>query len=136
MTRGSIRGFAAGLLIATLIIGGFYIDKNNKEKSLSLAELKAASNKLGYELVEKTKPAVSKPSKTTTSQPITYKLAIKKGMSSEDIGAILKKNNIIKDTSLFASYLRKNHLTTKIQIGEFTVTSDMTTAEIANTITK
>ncbi|WP_042345945.1 endolytic transglycosylase MltG [Bacillus massiliigorillae] len=137
MTRNGIRGFAAGLLIATIIFGSYYyLNKTDEEKKLSLSELNEASEKLGYTLVKKDKKSDEDPAPVITAQPTTYKLVIVEGMSSEDIGAILKKNHIIQDTSLFASYLRKHELTTKIQIGEYPITSDMTTAQIASVITQ
>lgn len=134
MTRSGIRGFAAGLLVAALICGGYYYlnePKPVKDEALSLAELQKASEKLGYNLVEK--PSVKE---TLLAKPVTYKLVIKKGMSSEDIGELLKKNKIIKDTSHFARYLQQHQLTTKLQIGEYLLKDTMSTDQIADMITE
>lgn len=64
-----------------------------------------------------------------------YKLHIKEGMTSQEIGSLLKDANIIKDTNKLSNYLEDHDLAKKVQLGTFKLSSDMSIAEIAKEIT-
>lgn len=140
MTRNSVRGFAAGLLVACIVFGGYYYLNDQPEqaekKPLTIEEIKTASEQLGYTVIKKNEKKQNESKQEAEAKPVTYKLVIKEGMSSEDIGRLLQAQGIIKDAAPLADYLNKHQLTTKIQIGEFTLTSDMTIEKIVALITK
>ncbi|HLR64920.1 MAG TPA: hypothetical protein VK075_05800 [Pseudogracilibacillus sp.] len=57
------------------------------------------------------------------------------GIVSQEIADILYDNKIIDDRDKFAKYLEDNGYSSKIQIGTFEVTSDMSHKELAEVIT-
>ena len=57
------------------------------------------------------------------------------GVVSQDIADILVENNIIDDRQAFLDFLENNDYSSYIQIGKFTVTSDMSFEDIAKVIT-
>lgn len=157
MTRGTLRGLAAGILFSTAIFGAlFFIEDEKQSTSLGLKEIQAESEKLGYKLVKKTEDSrkeVSSPKKDTvtkeTPKPLedtqkkstnnvqtTYKLRINSGMTSEQIGSLLQQNGIITDASAFIKQLETSNLSTEIQVGEYVVSKEMSLKQIINTITK
>ena len=145
MSRDSIRGFAAGLLFSTIIIGSYYYLEENKQQELTIKELEKASAELGYELIKQSKETnvedatevtASNKEEASTSEAVKYTLTITSGMGSDDIAQILSENNIIENSEIFEAYLKDNHLTKKIQIGEFELITGMSIEEIATIITK
>nr|WP_275580403.1 endolytic transglycosylase MltG [Metabacillus iocasae] len=63
------------------------------------------------------------------------KIEITSGMTSMDISSKLVEAKIIKNSADFEQYLAKNQLTTKIQIGSYLLSSDMSHKEIAEILT-
>lgn len=57
------------------------------------------------------------------------------GVVSQDIADILVDNNIIDDRQAFLDYLEDNDYSSYIQVGKFTVSSDMSFEDIAKVIT-
>lgn len=145
MNRGSLRGFASGILIATVLVGGLYYIEESDDKPLTLEELTTESEKLGYVLVKKEEASTPKtpmadasvekeeipPEKSSTS----YQLHVSSGMNSEDIADLLHSNGVIDDARSFQNYLNDQELTTNIQIGSYVLTKAMTYEQIAGTIT-
>ena len=145
MSRDSIRGFAAGLLFSTIIIGSYYYLEENKQQELTIKELEKASAELGYELIKQSKETnvedatevtASNKEEASTSEAVKYTLTITSGMGSDDIAQILSENIMIENSEIFEAYLKDNHLTKKIQIGEFELITGMSIEEIATIITK
>lgn len=143
MSRDSIRGFAAGLLFSTIIIGSYYYFKEDKQQELTIEQLGEASAALGYERNNKNQHIkeaaivnIYDTEGESTSEPATYKIIIAYGMGSDDIARILIENNMIESSDDFEAFFKDNQLTKKIQIGEFQLTKDMTIEEIANIVTK
>lgn len=66
---------------------------------------------------------------------ITYTFETEDGVVSEDIADLLVKNKIIDDKWAFLSYLEDNDYMKYIQLGEFTVSNDMSFKDIAEIIT-
>src|SRR5690625_3527888 len=63
------------------------------------------------------------------------KFTIKDGDVPSDIADVLVENKIIKDRQKFIDYIEDNDYSSKIQLGKFEVTSEMSIKEIAKTIT-
>jgi len=141
MNRGSLRGFASGLLIATVLVGGLYYIEESDDKPLTLEELTTESERLGYTLTKKEEDTPSQVSITPSSVEkgeelsTSYQLDITYGMNSEDIADLLQRNEIIDDANRFQNYLKDNKLTTSIQIGSYDLIETMTYEQIAQTIT-
>ena len=141
MNRGSLRGFASGLLIATVLVGGLYYIEESDDKPLTLEELTTESERLGYTLTKKEEDTPSQVSITPSSVEkgeelsTSYQLDITYGMNSEDIADLLQYNEIIDDANRFQNYLKDNKLTTSIQIGSYDLIETMTYEQIAQTIT-
>jgi len=141
MNRGSLRGFASGLLIATVLVGGLYYIEESDDKPLTLEELTTESERLGYTLTKKEEDTPSQVSITPSSVEkgeelsTSYQLDITYGMNSEDIADLLQRNEIINDANRFQKYLKDNKLTTSIQIGSYNLIEAMTYEQIAQTIT-
>ncbi|MFS0780918.1 hypothetical protein [Bacillus sp. 1P06AnD] len=148
MARSTIRGIAIGFLLAGILTLLFH-QPNSQEKKFTLAELKKASHEYGFELVKETVPKVSKdpeklplkknenPNSAAESKgSAPFTLQITKGMTSESIGTTLKQAGILQDSAAFIHYLESNGLSSRIQIGSFILTKEMTQIQIANTITK
>ena len=141
MNRGSLRGFASGLLIATVLVGGLYYIEESDDKPLTLEELTTESERLGYTLTKKEEDTPSQVSITPSSVEkgeelsTSYQLDITYGMNSEDIADLLQHNEIIDDANRFQNYLKDNKLTTSIQIGSYDLIETMTYEQIAQTIT-
>lgn len=68
-------------------------------------------------------------------KPKEIKLKVEPGFVSQDIAKILKDEDIIDDTAKFVKYMEDNGYSPYIQIGTFTVNSDMSLKELAETLT-
>ncbi|WP_239421752.1 endolytic transglycosylase MltG [Bacillus sp. CGMCC 1.16541] len=154
MDRSTIRAFSVGLLLATSVLGiVYYTGDRNQEynRTFSLQQAKQLLQNEGYVTVqtaeynqllqlkraeqeESTLP-IKKESKDKAT--IVHKeIVIKPGMTSIDIASQLLESEIIKNSTEFNAYLTKRDLTTKIQLGTYTLSSDMTHEEIAAILTK
>ena len=149
MSRDSIRGFAAGLLFSTIIIGSYYYLEENKQQELTIKQLEEASAKLGYKLSNKNEHSkeenvveekqditIEDEVEASTSDPVKFSLTIKNGMGSDDIAQILYENKMIESTEGFEAFFKDRNLTKKIQVGDFQLTKGMPIQDIANIITK
>ena len=148
MSRDSMRGFAAGLLFSTIIIGSYYYIEEDKQQDLTIEQLEEASTELGYELINKkeqskeslteeaTDITIDDKVEISTSEPVpvTHSLTITNGMGSDDIALILFENSMIESSEDFEAFFKDNNLTKKIQIGEFELTKGMSFEEIAGII--
>jgi hypothetical protein len=104
----------------------------NKETSM---EDPGKQTKVDSSQNDPTKKTNNQNQNQTTSSP-SYTLTIKSGMTSETIADLLVKNGIIKDDKAFKQYLDRNNLNTRIQIGSFVLTKEMSIEQIAKTIAK
>lgn len=66
---------------------------------------------------------------------VTYTLTVESGMAPSVISNKLAENNIIDDADKFTQYMENHDYTTKVQLGEFKFTSDMSHYEIAEELT-
>lgn len=145
--RYYLRGLGIGIIVTTIVLT---ISNNIREK-----ELKESFE--GTSVVEATKEtlfSVTEPEKDTSkevesttenftepdTEPVTdaikeYTLKIEKGMYSEKVAGILYENGIVKDKEDFNKYMSDNKYSSKLGIGEYVLTSDMTYEQIAKKIT-
>ncbi|GGA68432.1 hypothetical protein [Ornithinibacillus halotolerans] len=66
----------------------------------------------------------------------TYTVSITSGMAPSTISKELESNGIIENADEFITYLEDEGYVVRIQLGEFTIASDMSFYEIAEALTK
>lgn len=66
---------------------------------------------------------------------VTYTLTVESGMAPSTISGILAENNIIEKQDKFTQYMEEEGYTTKVQLGDFELTSSMSHYEIAEELT-
>jgi YceG-like family. len=171
LTKNGIRGFAAGILIATAVFAFFYylifnqgsqpvaknvvrqaplteatvtnyltahhrksidIDAYNKwladTQKTTASSTKSAANNSG---------SSTKSSASGNSKVITYKVHIKSGMALGDIAQDLVSGKILKSSQVnsFNQYFQKHNLEKYVQLGTFTVKSNMSIPDLAKAVT-
>jgi hypothetical protein len=76
-------------------------------------------------------------SDTTTESPQVYKATVQvtQGMTTSDVAAELESQHVIKNKYDLIHYVVNNKLEPYLQLGTFTLSSDMTIAQIASKLT-
>jgi len=127
-------------LIAQVENDGYKVVKKDEYNELEkkAAEAEKAENTEQKEDTEKVETTTESEEKAEEkADPITeYKLSIISGMQTSEIASILKDAAIVDDAMNFEQYLISTGYHTKVQIGEFTLKSDMSYEQIAKIITK
>lgn len=165
MDKQTTRAFAAGILIAALILFGFksFFEKPPEEKpaiksgymeiskkeyedlnkqvqayETQVEELTANKEKIEVDKKETVTKEDDKKEKVeeVEQKSIIYELHITEGMSSSEISKILEKEKIIKKGADFNQYLEKQGLQRYVQLGSFVLNDEMDFYEIAKIITK
>lgn len=154
MTKQSVRSFGFGLLAATAAF--LLFDYPSKEQLLSNEEMIQLLEEYNYTVLtndefneqlakiasmETISPAKAEKERLTgdesaVSESKEIEVTIKAGMSSDDIIDALKKAGVIDDEVSFNTYLKENKYSSKLQIGTFTFSTDMSNEEIASTLIK
>ncbi|MEN2765978.1 hypothetical protein [Ornithinibacillus xuwenensis] len=88
------------------------------------------------ETEENTSENATKEESQTEETAKSYTLTIESGMPSSAISDELEANGIIDDAAAFIAYLEDEGYALRIQLGDFTVSSDMSYYEIAEALTK
>lgn len=101
-------------------------DKTKEDKSDKVKEQQPD------DIAEEDKVAVNE-EEQEEAKSISFK--VESGDVSQDIAKILKSEGIIDDEVKFIQYMENNGYSPYIQIGTFTVNSDMSLKEIAETLT-
>ncbi|WP_442594937.1 hypothetical protein [Neobacillus sp. D3-1R] len=161
MNKRSVRAFSLGIILAVSLLGWFYfnLDQKPKEKNLTVQDAKKMLESENYlifsskeyeadkaktiaDTIEKNKQEWKQSTKEAKKEPATqkttirYHLEVVSGMTSNDIVDRLYEAEIIKDPDEFQHFLDDHQYSTKIQLGVFEVTSDMSLEQIAKIITK
>lgn len=107
-------------------------DKWSKDqKSNASSSQKTTTNKTSSDKATKTNsPSPSTPTVTKMSINVTNSMGV------WDVAKELEANHIIKDKQKLYDYMLHHHLDKYLQLGTFTVSSNMTTEQIANALTK
>jgi hypothetical protein len=162
VTPNSLRSFAAGLLIATTLIGFVYMFGPSEAKSTGKAETVKTEKLTEEEMVkqltskgfvihtedewnkqlaamnekQEEKKEDNKEQKNDDSVVYRTMLTVSTGMTSIDVGNALEHANIIKSGLDFYKEVEKRGLENDLRPGTFEVESGMTTDEIISTIFK
>ncbi|MCM3360883.1 MULTISPECIES: hypothetical protein [Niallia] len=161
MKRQSLRSFAIGMLLSASVIGSyyFYMEKTQQDENflntndattylkkqgfivLSNVEYEELNKSIEENKQEQAKSDTEANNKQEEAgkeaqETYSYTLKVKSGMSISTIAELLYKNKIVKDQEEFETYLIDNDYHTKIQVGSFRLTSEMSHKKIAVTLTK
>ncbi|NLI68262.1 MAG: endolytic transglycosylase MltG [Bacilli bacterium] len=104
-------------------------EKNNKQTDKTDTNDKKVNEDAGN------KEEKEKEEENEKEQPKEIKVKVESGFVSKDIAEILKDEGIIDETSKFVKYMEDNGYSPYIQIGTFTVHSEMSLKELAETFT-
>ncbi|MFC7784880.1 hypothetical protein ACFQWC_10240 [Rossellomorea sp. GCM10028870] len=162
VTPNSLRSFAAGLLIATTVIGSVYMFGPTEAESTGKAETVKTEKLTEEEMVkqltsngfvihtenewnkqlaamnEKQEEEKEDIKERKNDDSVVYRtmLTVSTGMTSIDVGNALENANIIKSGLDFYKEVEKRGLENDLRPGTFEVESGMTTDEIISTIFK
>lgn len=166
MNRRTIRAFALGILFSACAVSGIYyftgiipktIDVGYAEKMLSEEGYTVLTESEHKTLIEKAEPeelAVQETKDKPDTQPeeksvetaqqekqeqpavSVINITIESGMSPSEIAGILHQYNIIDDQGEFERYLIDTGFHTKIQLGTFELTDQMSFEQLAKVLTK
>ncbi|MGG3798129.1 endolytic transglycosylase MltG [Metabacillus fastidiosus] len=164
MSKVGFQAFAAGMIVATSVMGASYFLENNQksaeqsvQKEVTDSQVKNYLSKKGqlaisneeYDdlknqkeklLIEQKSNQVNK-TEQNKEQPKEqekkkYTLMIRKGMSTSDVSNLLQANGIIASSKDFNQFLIKGNYHTKVQLGDFEVVQGMNFQQITAIITK
>src|SRR6056297_1700883 len=71
---------------------------------------------------------------TAVDEGKTKMITIEGGSSSDEIGAILLENNLIKNLTVYKIYLRQNNLGSQLKAGDFEISDSLSLPEIVDLI--
>lgn len=142
------KGKASGIANSKSLLekNGYVVLSKNEFNGL---QEKAGNQNKNTGIEEKTETSPEKTQKEPQKEEITnnegqaaapsvkeYQLEVISGMSSNEIARVLAENNIISSDTEFDNYLKQNNYQTKIQIGSYSITNQMSYEQIAKIITK
>lgn len=102
-------------------------EDTNKEKTTPESEDTSSEDGTASDEQEQEQPAA--PAKS-------YTVTIESGMAPSTISNELEANGVIENSAEFIRYLEDEGYVARIQLGEFTITSDMSYFEVAEALTK
>lgn len=157
MTKNGLRGFAAGLIIATFILSYVYYfqsDRTDASQNDTITESDIENYALEHDLVilteeefknlnvEKEQTKEDKKKEDKKEEPkeeekvVKVNFEISPGMSTDDVASKLHESKLIKKKSDFTNYIKKNKLESAIKAESYKLNSEMTVEEIAKIVTK
>lgn len=126
-------------MIKSIETEGYHVLTESEYASISTSSEKATGED-GAETHEKQKNSAEnndtkeEDSVSEKDNAVTYTLSVESGMSSIKISDILEANNIVDDAESFDQYLEDEGFSTKLQLGEYELSSKMSRYDIAELI--
>lgn len=152
MNKRTAQAFALGILFSALFLwaGSSVIADKKPEQKETVSEAKKHLESKGYKVLDnqefaklnEKKEAVEEkavkevPKEEKVEEKKKFTLVIAGGMSPWDVAVMLKSQGIIDDESKFERFLIDNGYHTKVQIGQYELTTGMDYTQIAKVITK
>jgi hypothetical protein len=163
MTKNGLRGFAAGIFVScgllaiyTYILHPISNQPNQAEGSITPTQVdhylaqkgqiavdqatfdKWSNDQKAAQSSSNSKTKSQTKSKADTSTPTVTKMTINVtgSMGVWDVAKELEANHIIKDKQALYDYMLHHKLDKYLQLGSFNVSSQMTTEQIANVLSK
>lgn len=163
MTKRGMRGFAAGLWLAAVVMAYFHFTGHETEKT-GAEPGEVTQEQVQHFLKDQNEVAVSKEDYNTLKSPTDQnsnkndkqdgktdqkkkqqnnekksthntKLKIKKGMTSQEVAEQLEDAKVIKDAEKLQDYLGDHGIEENVQLGSYKLSSDMSLKKIAKKIT-
>ncbi|MBP1950900.1 endolytic transglycosylase MltG [Virgibacillus litoralis] len=110
-------------------------ENDNSETQPKEEQKNSTSNESQESETEETNDEEKNDPSTDENSKVSYTLTVKSGMAPSTISSTLAENGIIKDRDEFTQYMEEQGYTTKVQLGDFELTSNMSHYEIAEEIT-
>lgn len=108
-------------------------DKDNEKDSDKNTDEKKNEENTEQDMADKPDSDKRDDKVEKSSKKVT--INVEQGFVSQDIAKVLKDKGIIKDENKFIKYMEDNGYSPYIQIGKFTVNSDMDNKQLAETLT-
>lgn len=159
MTSNSIRSFAFGILIAAGVCGLVYFTAPNEEngnketetqkvvETASPEEMKKSLEDQGYiihtteewnQVVSNSLEKEEGEQQTPADEKVIYRtmVSVSSGMTSIDVGHILKQTGLIEDSFAFSKEVENRGLSSGLKPGIYEVNSEMSVDEMIAAIFK
>lgn len=160
MTKNELRGFAGGLILATLILSYVYFFHTDNQEAAAPVEISetdvndyALENNLvilteeeyqqlngeanaAEEQKESNQEEASNDEEKEVEEIINANLEITPGMSTQEVAQKLQELNLISNHSEFTNYIREQDLESAVKAGTFNLNSEMTIEEIVKIVTR
>ncbi len=159
MTKHGLRGFAGGLIIATLVLSYvyyFHTDKPDANAELTDSDIENYARQHNLVLLtekeyqdlnderhteaekqnEKKEQPKQEKEESKQEKVIQVIFDVSPGMSTGDVGQKLQDVKLIANKSDFTNYIKKHDLESSIKAGSYELNSEMTIKEIAEVLTK
>jgi hypothetical protein len=139
MDKQTIRAFATGLFLASILLFGYQLvkaDPGNTKSSENTSEITDLKKSVQFWHDKYGKLLHQKTAVNSSNELNRYHLTISSGMTPGIISERLKTGNIIPDAKALEQYLIDHNDESKIQLGEYDLTNQMSVPQIADAITK
>lgn len=159
MTSSTIRAFALGLIVSSVIIGTVY-NFFMTEKELTMDQMIEILEENNYLVTKITNATTDESTDTTTNDeqenstsdeqsntsseqeqeveepaPTLVSITVEAGMNSWDVGKLLEAQNIVKANDFYQAVIASGK-ETKLKQGTFSIPSNATSTEIISIIFK
>ncbi|WP_273852416.1 endolytic transglycosylase MltG [Guptibacillus spartinae] len=152
MSKQEAKGIAAGLLFAAVLLTAYYFmfsQAKAEENEVTDAMVKQHLEEKGMVMVAKEeyeslkeaeKPVVEQERETQDvkkeDKPEEINFTIKEGMTSQEVAQSLQDQKLVKKSNDFIKTLRDMDKEMAVQPGDYTLNTDMSSADIVEEITR
>lgn len=152
MSKQEAKGIAAGLLFAAVLLTAYYFmfsQAKAEENEVTDAMVKQHLEEKGMVMVAKEeyeslkeaeKPVVEQERETKDvkkeDKPEEINFIIKEGMTSQEVAQSLQDQKLVKKSKDFIKTLRDMDKEMAVQPGDYTLNTDMSSADIVEEITR
>ncbi|PFG03198.1 endolytic transglycosylase MltG [Bacillus sp. es.036] len=154
MSKQEAKGIAAGLLFAAILLTAYYFmfsqAKAEESNEVTDAMVKQHLEEKGMVMVAKEEydslKAAEQPDNENSvtenkkeeavNKPEEIKFTIKEGMTSQEVAQSLQDQKLVKKSDDFIKALRDMDKELAVQPGDYTLKTDMSSAEIVEEITR
>ncbi|WP_165999800.1 endolytic transglycosylase MltG [Bacillus sp. Cs-700] len=154
MSKQEAKGIAAGLLFAAILLTAYYFmfsqakaEESNEvtdemvkhhleEKGMVMVAKEEYDSLKATEQPNNEKSATDDKKEEAVNKPEEIKFTIKEGMTSQEVAQSLQDQELVKKSDDFIKALRDMDKEMAVQPGDYTLKTDMSSAEIVEEITR